>query len=522
MADAGAGAFQFEEQGSRILRRWNEQRRRERALRARAPRGQRSFAAAGTGALLHSWSTQDRHVNQALQVGLRTLRARSRDLERNNDYAKHFLRMVTDNIAGPQGALLQVQAKRPDGSLDVADSSYIEDAFARWGKRQGCDVSQRLSWIAMQRLGIRTIARDGEILVRRWPGRGPFGYQLQLLDPGLLSEHHNEDLGNGRRIRMGVELDEFDAPVAYHLARRPVNDPRLTSGVYGYDLDTVRVPASEIWHLFVPEAVGQYRGVPWMATTLIRQKRLDSYEEAALAAAEEGAKKLAWISSPEGTLAPLADDGVDENGNPVATPEAGTLYTDSGDGIHYGSLPPGFSVEAWDPKYPAEGYDAFVTQQVRGIATGLGVAYHKLGNNLEGVNFSSARAGELAERDVWIGLQSWFIDEFCAPVYSEWLPLAILAGELALPISKLSKFDAAVWQGRRWDWVDPEKDVDAGIKAMGAKLLSRRRFIQRMGLDPEEVWAEIEAEERRFGPVSSGSAPPPKPTEQPKGEPTNV
>jgi lambda family phage portal protein len=474
---------------------------------APAPRARRSFSGASVGALTASWTTQDRHLNQSLLQNLRVLRARSRDLERNNDYAKQFLRMVVDNVVGPVGVALQVQAKQPDGTIDQADSDYVEAQFASWGKRANCDVARRLSWVAMQRLVLRTMARDGEVLVRRWPGRGPFGYQLQLLDPALLNEQHNEDLAGGRKIRMGVELDEFDAPIAYHLSKRPVNDPRalLSPG-----LDTVRVLAEQMLHLFVPEAVGQYRGVPWMATTLVRQKRLNAYQEAALAAAEEGAKKLAWIHAPEGDLSPLSDgtNGIASNAAGGTAPGldgepgAGTLYTDSGS-VHYGMLPPGFGVEGWDPKYPEQNYGPFVTDHVRAIASGLGVAYHKLASNLEGVNYSSARAGELNERDVWIGLQSWLIDELCAPVYSEWLPLAIVSGQLRLPITKLAKFDAATWQGRRWDWVDPQKDVNAAIAAIGAKLTSRRRVMLRMGLDPDEVWAEIEAENERLGPLQA-------------------
>ncbi|MFA5941423.1 MAG: phage portal protein [Sinimarinibacterium sp.] len=466
----------------------------------------RSFSGASTGNLNHSWTTQDRHLNQSLQQNLRTLRARSRDLERNNDYAKHFLRLVTDNVAGPAGVMLQVHAKRPDGEIDQADSNYCEDRFFAWGTAAGnCDIAARLNWIQQQRLLVRTVARDGEVLIRRWRGKGPFGYQLQLLDPALLNEHYSEDLPGGRRIRMGVEVDEFDKPIAYHLSRRNVNDPRV---MLGYDTDCVRVPASEIWHIFIPEGIGQYRGVPWMATTLTRQKRLNSYQEAALAAAEEGAKKLAFIRTPDGDLAPMADGAIDESGN--NDPTSGTLYTDSQD-IHYGKLSPGYGIEQWDPKYPEANYTPFVTDHVRAIGSGLGVAYHKLANNLEGVSFSSIRSGELSERDVWLGLQQFLlIDSFCAPAYSEWLPLSILSGQVNLPMAKLAKFDAALWQGRRWDWVDPEKDVTANLKAISARLTSRRRVILKMGLDPEEVWAECDAEEKRFGPLVIGPEPPPQ------------
>jgi lambda family phage portal protein len=340
---------------------------------------------------------------------------------------------------------------------------------------------------------MRTIARDGEMLVRRWR-RGPFAYQLQLLDPALLNEYHNVDLDNGNRIRMGVEVDAFDRPLAYHLTKRDPKDPRYVAN--SFTADYVRVDASEVWHLYVPEAVGQYRGVPWMASTLVRQNRLGAYEDAAVAAAEEGAKKLAWIRSPDGDLSPMAD-GTSSGATGPDEITAGTLATSSTE-IHYGHLPPGYDVTTSDPHYPSDAFGPFIKAVLRGISSGLRVSYHKLANDLEGVNYSSARAGELNERDVWRALQQYLIDEFVSRVYSEWLPSAILSGRLNLPMSKLAKFDAAIWQGRRWEWVDPAKDVAANVDAIANGLTSRGRVIRSMGGDPEEIWGELEAEAKRL------------------------
>ena len=53
----------------------------------------RSFNGAGTGRLLSSWNAQNYSADHLLRQSLSTLRARSRELERNNDYAKKFFRM---------------------------------------------------------------------------------------------------------------------------------------------------------------------------------------------------------------------------------------------------------------------------------------------------------------------------------------------------------------------------------------------------------------------------------------------
>lgn len=471
-------------------------------VRAAAPRRggrwvRNGFTAGGNGNLTAGWTTNDAHINQALYRSLRTLRARSRDLARNNDYARQFLRMVRTNVAGPTGFNLQVHARYTDGRLDARDSERCETAFWRWSKRENADFSGRLSWVEMQQLYIESIARDGEVLIRRVRGNkaGAFGYQLQLLDAALLDETYNADLPGGRKIRMGIELDTDNRPVAYHLIQGDIADPQRQF-IYGKNYQ--RVPASEIWHDFICESIGQLRGIPWMASTLIRQKRLGSYEDAAVAAAEEGAKKMAWIKTSTGDLAALADrvagDGQPDN----PAPTSGTLYTESGDGVHYAALPQDAELQNWDPKYPEQSFGDFVKAQLRGIASGLGVAYHVIGNDLEGVNFSSARAGILEEREVWKSLQSWMIDRLCSRAYSEWLPFAIVSGQLQLPMDKLAKFDSAVWQGRRWSWVDPLKDVNANVIAIENGLTSRSRVIRDMGGDPEEVWAELAREKEQL------------------------
>lgn len=499
MADSKQFAgFRFPDKGSRVLAEWNAQRAHARQVASMQSRargawsaGRRSFASAESNNLTHNWSTTDYHVNQLLLRSLRTLRARSRDLKRNNDYARQFLRMVKTNVVGPNGFGLQVHAKKRDGSIDTPDSNRCEQAFAKWSKREHCDFLGQLSFVEFCNLYMETLATDGEVLVRRVRGSGLFGYQLQLLDPAMLDERYNVDLPGGRRIRMGVELDADGRPVAYYLTRHPIADPRMFVNATA---DFVRVPASEIWHDFIVEQAGQLRGIPWMCTSIIRQHRLAAYETAALAAAEEGAKKLAWIGTPEGEMKSLADAFDLDDGSI----NSGTLHSDSG-GIHYAQLPQGFDLQSWDPKYPEQSFGDFVKAQLRGIAAGLGVNYHDLANDLEGVNFSSSRVGVLEVREVWKGLQRFAIDRLAARVYSEWLPLTILTGQLNLPMDKLEKFDAAVWQGRRWAWVDPSKDVKANIDAIDNGLTSRTRVIRDMGQDPEEIWAELAKEKELLG-----------------------
>ncbi len=73
--------------------------------------------------------------------------------------------------------------------------------------------------------------------------------------------------------------------------------------------------------------------------------------------------------------------------------------------------------------------------------------------------------------------------------------MAILSGQVALPMAKLEKFQAAEWKARRWAWVDPTKDVNAKILAIENGFESRRGVISENGGDIEDTFQELAQDE---------------------------
>ena len=61
----------------------------------------------------------------------------------------------------------------------------------------------------------------------------------------------------------------------------------------------------------------------------------------------------------------------------------------------------------------------------------------------------------------------------------------------ALPAAKFDKFNAPEWKPRRWQWVDPLKDLNAKVLAIEKGLDSRRSVISEQGGDVEDVMADI-------------------------------
>lgn len=470
---------------------------RQRIARGPASHARRSFQAGTTDRLTASWTVTDETINQSLVRTLRTMRARSRDFERNSEFGRKFFSLVQTNIIGDAGIALKMDCRRPDGSVDEQDCQRIERAHARWWKRGELDVTGKLSGKAFERLVTKMMARDGEVLVRllRGTNMGIHRIRVQVLPGHLLEELHNVDLANGNSIRMGVELDPYRRPVAYHIRLQPG-----LSDIYGQAAQRYeRVPAEDIIHLFVPEEAEQWRGVPWAFVALRGNRQLDQFDEAALIAANVGASQMGFFQQKDAEAGAIGDpDSEDANGDFIEQVEPGS----------WNVVPDGYEVAKFDPRYPNEVFDPFTKAVARKIATGLLTSYHTLTGDLTGVNYSSIRAGTLDDRDSWKVLQDVVIEGLRGRLFSEWLVRALQFDPdlRTMPMSKLDKFDAPLFYARRWDWVDPQSDMTANEKAVGLGIKSRAQIIRERGQDPEQVWKELDVEKARgfMPPAASG------------------
>lgn len=474
--------------GSRILAEFMAQREAERAMmqargvslpsRTHMPR---PFQAAAHDRLTASWFASRQSINDELLGDLDALRSRARQVAKNNGYGRKFLKMVARNVVGPKGFVLQARIQESPDQPDSAANAAVELAFFNWAQRGSAEITGRMSFNDLCRAVIRAVARDGEALVALVRGSeagNSEGLALQLIDVARLDTQRNHKPGRGQNaVIMGVEIDSYQRPQAYWIKERPD----------GGSSAAVRYPAADILHLYVVDEPEQVRGIPWMHAAMLDTHDLGEFNRSALLAARKGADTLGFIVAPNPEL--LEGDDEDADGIPLTFSAPGT----------YEVLPDGYDIRTPDAQYPHAAYDPFTKSILRRIASGLDVSYNSLANDLEGVNFSSIRAGVLEERDEWTQIQNWFIDAFLEPVYREWFARAMTAGAITLdngtplPLAKATKFFAHEWQGRRWQWVDPMKDIEAARKAIQTGVASPQMVAAQNGVDAEDVLHAIAA-----------------------------
>lgn len=468
----------------------------------------RSFDAAQFTRLTEDWYAPLTTGDSELRTRIRTIRNRMRELRRNNPYARRFLQSLENNVFSADGVTLQMKAgdwatikdpvtkkSKAEFKLDDYANRVIETAWYDWARDPL--ISGGMSLGAAMRVALTNTACDGDTLTKFLRGTqfNKYGFALQLFEGDIIDDLRNDSVRGqgaqptpGNQVRMGVEVNPYMRPVAYWLLQNYPGDWQYwgTNGIWSDRFEAVTNDQPNFVHLFVKERITLVRGISWMVTAGAPMQMLDGFDEAAVVAARTGASKMGFFQRPVPDGAHYAgdDDGV------------GNLQMDAEPGA-FEELPYGMEFKEWNPAYPSEAYAHFVKACLRRIASGLGMSYNTLASDLEGVNYSSLRAGVLDEREQYKAIQTWFIDRWLRPVFEAWLEAALLSGQINLPFTKLAKFNAPTFRPRRWDWVDPMRDVQADILAINNRLKTRNQVIAENGQgDFEDTIDEIAREEK--------------------------
>lgn len=445
---------------------------RERAHKLYAER----FAAAKTDRLNTRLFGATLSADEKLRRDLEKIRAASRTAGEDVGYVKRYLGMVQTHIVGDQGFRLQSEAKKANGDLDTDANTAIENAYKEFSEIGVCEISGRMGMAAADQLIVKTVAQDGDILIRHIDGApNKFGYAFQVIEADLLDAQLYKKLENGHQIKMGVEVDGYGRHVAYHVLTSHPGEHTWTHGNRRYQ----RIPADQIILPFPMWRPGQNRGVPWAHAALLDMHDIYGYREATLVSARTGAANMLIYERDPDQSPP--DDGDGE-------------WSDQGEFVHElepgasSITPAGYKARESQFNMPDEGVGEFQKASLRGSSSGLEVNYNTLGNDYEGVNFSTIRQAALEDREVWKRLQGWYISQVKQTVRKRWLRNALVMGAIeGLEPYDLKRVDVASFRGRRWQWIDPLKDEQAVGEAMGNFTINPMEVLNDKGVDLEQM-----------------------------------
>jgi lambda family phage portal protein len=452
------------------------------------PRGERlrrrsgGWPASGGGRRTAFWWPTEQDVNSLAASDSSLLRRRGRNELRRSPWAS----AASDAFVA--SAVSTGIVPRPNTD-DRELRGQIRDAWEVFVDE--CDADGSYSFYGLQELACRGEEEGGEVFIRARFRRPEDGLlvplQLQVLEAEMLDPTYSQALGGGRVIKNGVELDALGRRSAYHFwAQHPGDDVGTRNG------QRTSVPASQVAHVYRLLRPGQLRGFPRLASILTVLKDIEDTTDAFVLRKKIQNLYATWetIPTPDAT-SPLDADGQwteEQNGSAVQ-------IIAPGPGTHT-LLPPGHEIEHSAPPQDANDLADFMRWMLHALAAGAGVTYEQVSQDLRDVNFSSIRAG-LIEFRRKVRQYQWnvLVFQLCRRVWSWWFDSAVIAGVIRVPLSDpiaLAKLRRASWRPPGFEYVDPEKEVKAIVKAIRAGLISYQDAVADYGFDPVELLDEVQ------------------------------
>jgi lambda family phage portal protein len=404
-----------------------------------------------------------------------TLRARARDLERNNDVAGSAIGAIIRNVVGT-GIRPQARVRQKDSDeYDERLNAQLEEEFAKWAKASNCDISGQQSFYELQAMILRRRVVDGEIFIHKVTPREKqrIPLELQVLESDLLDAslvRQTSDTSNA--IVSGIELNPYYRPVQYWFqAQSP--DGYVTVGT------STPIKADRIIHLYSKIRPSQIRGVSELAQVMIRMRETGEYLDAELVAAKIAACYALFVKKdlPTNPVGRLAKDTT--TNKRIDTIEPGM--------IEY--LLPGEEIQAANPSRSATTVRDFTEIETRLIAAGMGMSYEVVSRDMSKSNYSSARQNHLEDRKTWLPMQAYMVEHFCRPIWEEFVKALVLSGRVDIPDfwEDPERYFVCDWIAPGWAWIDPLKEVNALRAEVGSGMITLQQICAEKGLDWQEV-----------------------------------
>ena len=370
----------------------------------------------------------------------------------------------------------------------VAWEKYTEAEWKMWAEqKKNCDATGVNNFYEIQQLAVKNWLMSGDVFAvlqhRDKTPLTPYGLRIRLVEADRVSTPFTGTEGtryysaytegktkSGNRIHDGVEVDKYGRVVAYHISNvYPNSTFRLDEQIAWTRVpaDGARTGMPNVLQVMDAERPDQYRGVTYLAPVIETILQLRRYTESELIAALVQSYLTAWITTSGDSTDNPFNEAVDGD---IEGQEHGGQISHSENEYEMGPgqinvMRPGESVTLGNPNIPTAGFPAFVKEICKLTGAGLEMPYDVL---IKEFNSSySAAKGALEEMWEMVKMRrSWFVNDFCQPIYETWLSEAVALGRIKAPGFWNDPIIRAAWCGARWDGpaqthLDPVKEANA-------------------------------------------------------------
>ncbi len=394
--------------------------------------------------------------------------ARCRDQAQNNPYISGSIERMCNNVVR-SGIMPEFQFREASGKLNKDGNKGWTALFKRWIRY--ADNTGHDSYGFLQQLGLRHMWVDGQFFIRRVYDnsiKGVVPLRLELFELDQLDTRIDGELPNGNIGRRGLELSPSGRPVAYHFLKHHPGD----SVPWSATLDSIRIPAEDICHVWDRRRISQYTGISWFAAVVMEAFRMDHYRNIEHDGARAAAIFAGFLKSamPGFTLGGnIPSGGMSAPPNPGST-GATEVPTEMKSGIIQG-LPTGTEIQVLNHNKPGNNFEPFVKDSIRSQSVGTGQSFEGYSNDFSESTYASARQGSLEERLGYRAQQRFIDEKMNWKVISWFIEAAWLSGLAPVSMPDYRQYPERYTEmvGVRppgWQWVDERSAADAANKRL--------------------------------------------------------
>lgn len=430
-----------------------------------------SYDAGKVGRTRSDWGTSTNVPYWELVDSHKKMRARSRELFKNDGTYRRAIKSIIDHTIGtglrPRPRVVDSNKKPIKGI-----NKQLEDVAERYLYSKAWDATEGMCFVGEgQRLGMQTQLTDGDVLLNRTKAvSGNYlGVAWQMAQIDRLDDSRDEFYRNFeftepiKQTVHGIMISANGAPRGYWFKGldKPVYYPNI---VHSYLRDR-------------PEQyLGECLGVAILDTVYDKHDLSEDY----LIKSRAVAKVLHWLS----TLSDFPNAGdQDEDG---FTELANMSVMRSEHKPEHIRMPDDVS-KTVEPLLRMTKHD---------ISSSMGISYISTLLDMTQVNFAAASMNSIKEWITFMPLRNTFVSTFCQPVWEKTVAQAVIEGRVRglsyeAFLSDPFKYTRCQWIADAREYADPYKTAKAAVENINSKRVSLIEDVQSRGKDWEDHVEEL-------------------------------
>ena len=431
--------------------------------------GYGNYGANVTKKSLLGWNYAGGSWREDINENLPTLRQRSRDIYMGVPIGRAAVNTMRTNVVG-RGLM-----PKPTIDADVLKISpekakelerKISKEWELWAESADCDMARLDNFYELQQLAFLNWLASGDTLALlpvKPRKNQPYDLRVQLIEADRLSSPNDFDTFDNQIVG-GVEVDADGEVVAYHFSKHHplsyANERMEWQRVEAYGKRTGR---RNVLHLMCRERIDQRRGVPFLAPVIEALKQLGRYTDAELVAAVVSGMFTVFIEKKDESEGEPIGSGVPEDEQIDAEDET-SIELSAGSVI---DLAEGETANAVNPGRPNKNFTGFVEAICQQIGAALEIPYELLMKHFT-ASYSASRGALEEAWKMFKMYRTWLANDFCQPIYEEWLAEAVAKGRVKAPgffsdPLRHKAYCKAAWNGPARGLLNPVQEVNAAV-----------------------------------------------------------